>query len=176
MGLMFASFIFLMFDINVTLYEIDILPDFLGWVFILLATFKMSDLIKCATLAKAVQIVMLVLSLPYEVSAFLPAAVGSVFSFAYGVLKLLTMTVVLFCFSNIKDQLTDKTYYYTAKKIWLIFLTLEAVYFIYAGLIEHMLPESASVAITQAIVMMLLFAQVLFLIFLRKIQNKVDLK
>lgn len=176
MRLIFASLIFLLFDINVTSYEIDILPDFLGWIFMLAATVKMSALIKYADCAKTAEIVMLVVSVPYEVSAFLPVIGGLAASFIYAVLKLSATTFVLFCFSKIKESLKEKTYFYTAQKVWIVFLALEAVYFIYAGLIENLLPERTALAITQAIVIMLLFAQVLFLIFLRKTQKSVDLK
>lgn len=94
----------------------------------------------------------------------------------YALAKLSAMTFVLFCFSKIKERLKDKTYFSTASKIWLIFLALEAVYFIFAGLIEPILPKSAALAITQVVVITLLFTQVLFLIFVRKTQNKVDIK
>lgn len=70
MRLIFVSLIFLLFDINVTSYEIDILPDFLGWIFILIATFKMSDLIKYASYAKSAEIIMLIISVPYEALYF----------------------------------------------------------------------------------------------------------
>lgn len=59
MGLLFASLIFLLFDINVTSYKIDILPDFLGWIFMLAATFKLSGFIKYPSYAKTAEIVML---------------------------------------------------------------------------------------------------------------------
>lgn len=176
MRLIFVSLIFLLFDINVTSYEIDVLPDFLGWIFMLIATFKMSDLIKYASYAKSAEIIMLIISVPYEALYFLPGIGGMGASFVYALAKLSAMTFVLFCFSKIKERLKDKTYFSTASKIWLIFLALEAVYFIFAGLIEPILPKSAALAITQVVVITLLFTQVLFLIFVRKTQNKVDIK
>lgn len=176
MRLIFVSLILLLFDINVTSYEIDILPDFLGWIFMLIATFKMSGLIKYASYAKAAEIIMLIISVPYEASSFLSGIGGMGASFVYALAKLLAITFVLFCFSKIKERLKDKTYFVTASKIWFVFLALEAVYFIFAGLIEPILPKSVALAITQVVVITLLFTQVLFLIFVRKTQKKVDFK
>lgn len=176
MRLIFVSLILLLFDINVTSYEIDILPDFLGWVFMLMATIKMSDIIKYPSYTKTVEIIMFIISVPYEAVSFLPGVGGMWASVVYALAKLSAMTFVLFCFSNIKERLTDKTYFITASRIWLIFLALEAGYFVFAGLIEPILPKSVALAITQAVVIALLFTQVLFLIFIRKTQNKVDLK
>lgn len=176
MRLLFVSLIFLLFDINATSYEIDILPDFLGWIFMLAATFKMSGLIKYAPYARTVEIIMLIISVPYEVLSLLPGIGGSAASFVYALLKLLAITFVLFCFSKVKECLRDKTYFVTASKVWFVFLALEAVYFIFAGLVEPKLPESAALAITQVIVITLLFTQVLFLIFFRKTLKSVDFK
>lgn len=176
MGLIFASFIFLLFDLNVTSYEIDILPDFLGWMFMLLATFKMSDIIKYAPYAKTAEIFMLVVSVPYEVMSLLPGIKGLPVSFFYAICKLASMTFVLFCFSKLKERVKSIVYYDTAAKVWLVFLAVEAVYFVFAGLIESKLPEGVAMAITQAVVITLLFTQVLFLIFLRKAQKSIDLK
>ncbi len=176
MGLIFASFIFLLFDLNVTSYEIDVLPDFLGWMFMLLATFKMSDMIKYASYAKAAEIFVLVISIPYEVMSLLPGIKEFPISLFYAICKLAVMTFVLFCFSKLKERVKNTVYYNTAAKVWLVFLVVEAVYFVFAGLIEPILPEGAAMAITQAVVITLLFTQVLFLIFLRKTQNSIDLK
>ena len=176
MGLIFASFIFLLFDLNVTSYEIDVLPDFLGWMFMLLATFKMSDKVKYASYAKATEIFMFVISIPYEVMSLLPGIKEFPISLFYAICKLAVMTFVLFCFSKLKERVKNTVYYNTAAKVWLVFLVVEAVYFVFAGLIEPILPEGAAMAITQAVVITLLFTQVLFLIFLRKTQNSIDLK
>ncbi|MCD8327903.1 MAG: hypothetical protein LUC25_02275 [Ruminococcus sp.] len=176
MGLMFASLIFLLFDLNATSYEIDILPDLLGWVLLLIATVKLSGYIRNARYLKLIEAAMLVFSVFYEVRALLGETAGNIISYSYSLLKLVCITFALYCFTRLAGRMKERAYYNAAKKSWLALVVLEVLYLLLAAFIIPILPESIGLSITQVIVITLLFVQILFLIFLRKAQKSVDLK
>lgn len=175
MGFLFFALIFLLFDLTVTELQIDILFDFAGWALMLAGLRSLKSKAKALAPLQPVSALMLVASILFVCAKVFVLSDQSSLVFAadliYSALKNAALTAILFAIFKQKDLVRDTSSLYRAKNIWLIYLILWAVYIVYAAFAAENIVKAAADAVTQILVISMIFIQVLFLITVYKIKK-----
>lgn len=175
MGFLFFALIFLLFDLTVTELQIDILFDFAGWALMLAGLRSLKSKAKALAPLQPVSTLMLVASILFVCAKVFVLSDQSSLVFAadliYSALKNAALTAILFAVFKQKELVRDTSSLYRAKNIWLIYLILWAVYIVYAAFAAENIVKAAADAVTQILVISMIFIQVLFLITVYKIKK-----
>ncbi len=175
MGFLFFALIFLLFDLTVTELQIDILFDFAGWALMLAGLKSLKSKAKALAPLQPVSALMLVASILFVCAKVFVLSDQSSLVFAadliYSALKIIALTAILFAVFKQKELVRDTSSLYRAKNIWLIYLILWAVYIVYAAFAAENIVKAAADAVTQILVISMIFIQVLFLITVYKIKK-----
>lgn len=175
MGFLFFALIFLLFDLTVTELQIDILFDFAGWALMLAGLKSLKSKAKALAPLQPVSALMLVASILFVCAKVFVLSDQSSLVFAadliYSALKNAALTAILFAVFKQKEFVRDTSSLYRAKNIWLIYLILWAVYIVYAAFAAENIVKAAADAVTQILVISMIFIQVLFLITVYKIKK-----
>ena len=183
----FWGFIFLLFDINISLYSIDILPDFIGWILLFCGTYKLLQNSKVFTCVKISVIFMSLVSLMQYVISFMGSSnfVYAYISGQFGVknadfayvltnvfwgLKLIVLTLSVFALFKMKDTLRDTKRVIILRNVWLIILIIEIATFLFNNFIAYYFPNTMQKAIIQVLVVGVIFFKIWFIFSVYKIK------
>ena len=186
----FWSSVFLLFDINVSLYSIDILPDFIGWILLFFGLKKLSLNSKMFSFAKISSIFMIFAGLLQFVFSFMGRSnlIYTYFSRLFGMknidlaylsdnvfwaLKLAVLTLVFFSLFNIRDRLSDTKRVKILRTIWFAVLIIEVATFLINNFIMSYLPDGVKKAVMQVLVVGIIFLKVWFIFSVYKIQKAI---
>lgn len=185
------GFIFLLFDINVSLYSIDILPDFIGWILAVYGFdkhFNHTGMFICVRIAG---IFMILTSLLQFVISFMGSGnfiytyLSKLFSIenadaAYLLsnifwgLKLVALTLVIIALFNIRNRLGDIKRVKILRTVWFAILTIEIATFLFNNFIMTYLPNSVRNAIMQILVVGVIFLKIWLIFSAYKINKAVS--
>lgn len=176
----FLGSIFLLFDITVSSYYIDVLPDFIGWLLVAYGLKKLSQHSGVFTGVKIAGIFMILISILQAVITFM----GSnnfvytyllkhygidhtdstlIFSSVFWMLKFVVFTITVLVLVKIKDRLSDTQSIKRLRTVWLIILGIEIFTFIYKTLIMNYLPDIIQTSILQILVIGAIFFRIWFI-------------
>ena len=185
------GFIFLLFDINVSLYSIDILPDFIGWNLAVYGFGKLSNHTGMFICVRIAGIFMILTSLLQFVISFMGSGnfiytyLSKLFSIenadaAYLLsnifwgLKLIALTLVIIVLFNIKNRLGDIKRVKILRTVWFAILTIEIATFLFNNFIMTYLPNSVRNAIMQILVVGVIFLKIWLIFSAYKINKAVS--
>ncbi len=181
------GFVFLLFDINVSSYSIDILPDFIGWILIVFGSNRV--LLKCMvfTFVKVSGIFMIFVSLLQFVVSFMGKGnfVYTYLStlnadFAYLLdnifwgLKLFVLTLVVFALFNIRDRLGDIKRVRILRDVWLGVLIIEIATFLLNNFVSDYIPETLQKAFMQILVLGVIFFKIWIVFSVYKVKKALN--
>ncbi len=175
----FWGSVFLLFDINVSTYCIDVLPDFIGWILIAFGLKKLSQHSKVFRCVKVIGIFMIAISLLQAVISFMGSEnfVYNYISKFYGIenadsaylfttvfwgLKMAVLTLAILALFKIRDRISDTQSIKRLAIVWLIVLAIELSTFVYKNLIMCYLPSTIQKAIMQILVVGVIFFKIWF--------------
>lgn len=185
------GFVFLLFDINVSSYSIDILPDFIGWILIVFGLNRV--LLKCRvfTFVKVSGIFMIFVSLLQFVVSFMGRGnfvytyLSTLFSIknadsAYLLdnifwgLKLFVLTLVVFTLFNVRDRLGDIKRVRILRNVWLGVLIIEIATFLLNNFVSDYIPETLQKAFMQILVLGVIFFKIWIVFSVNKVKKALN--
>lgn len=185
------GFVFLLFDINVSSYSIDILPDFIGWILIVFGLNMVLLKCKVFTFVKVSGIFMIFVSLLQFVVSFMGSGnfvytyLSTLFSienadFAYLLdnifwgLKLFVLTLVVFALFNVIDRLGDIKRIRTLRDVWLGVLIIEIATFLLNNFVSDYIPETLQKAFMQILVLGVIFFKIWIVFSVYKVKKALN--
>ena len=185
------GFIFLLFDINVSLYSIDILPDFIGWILAVYGFGKLFNYSGMFICVRIVGIFMILTSLLQFVISFMGSG-NFIYTYLYKLfsienadaayllsnifwgLKLVALTLVIIALFNIRNRLCDIKRVKILRTVWFAILTIEIATFLFNNFIMTYLPNSVRNAIMQILVVGVIFLKIWLIFSAYKINKAVS--
>ncbi len=183
----FWGSVFLLFDINASVYGIDILPDFTGWILTVFGICRLSRYSKAFNCIKIAGIFMTIVSLVQFVISFLDknyiytyflerfgignAETEFVLTNAFWGIKLIAFTLLVFAFYKAKDCLGDIHRIKILGTVWLAILIIEIFTFSFNNFIVNYLPDAIQKAIMQILVVGVIFFKIWFVYCVYKISK-----
>ncbi len=134
----FWGLIFLLFDINASIYSIDILPDFIGWILIFCGFVRLSRKSDAFIGVKIIGIIMALASAVQLVLSFLEIRNSSVYNTVFWGLKLVALTITILSFLTIRDRIGDFQRIKILRAVWLAILIIEILTFVCNHFIEDL--------------------------------------
>ena len=185
------GFIFLLFDINVSSYSIDILPDFIGWILAIYGLSKLSNLTGMFICVRISGIFMILTSLLQFVISFMGsdnfiytylsklfsienADAAYLLSNIFWGLKLIALTLVIIALFNIRNRLGDIKRVKILRTVWFAILTIEIATFLFNNFIMTYFPNSVRNAIMQILVVGVIFLKIWLIFSAYKINKAVS--
>lgn len=185
------GFIFLLFDINVSLYSIDILPDFIGWILTVYGFGKLSNHTRMFICVRIAGIFMILTSLLQFLISFMGrgnfiytylsklfsienADAAYLLSNIFWGLKLIALTLVIIALFNIKNRLGDIKRVKILRTVWFAILTIEIATFLFNNFIMTYLPNSVRNAIMQILVVGVILLKIWLIFSAYKINKAVS--
>ncbi len=185
------GFIFLLFDINVSLYSIDILPDFIGWILAVYGLSKLSNHTEMFICVRIAGIFMILTSLLQFVISFMGsgnfiytylsklfsienADAANLLSNIFWGLKLIALTLVVIALINIRNRLGDIKRVKILRTVWFAILIIEIATFLFNNFIMAYLPNSVRNAIMQILVVGVIFLKIWLIFSAYKINKAVS--
>lgn len=173
---MFWGFIFLLFDINASVYSIDILPDFIGWILAVYGFGKLlhyeKTLKKTFRFVKISGIFMITATLLQFILSFI---ISGNFIFTYiladifWLLKLIALNILIFALFTVRERINDTQRFKTLEVVWLAIVMIEILTFLYNNFLVNHLPDTIQKAIMQVLVVGVIFFKVWFVFSIYKI-------
>lgn len=176
----FWGSIFLLFDINISEHNIDILPDFIGWLLVVFGLKKLSQHSGLFRGVKIVGIFMILISILHAVISFMgndnfaytyisnhfgisDAYSAFIFSTTFWALKMIVLTITVLALVKIKDRISDTKSIKKLRAVWFIVLGIELFTLAYKNLIMNYLPNSLQHAIMQILAVGVMFFRIWFI-------------
>ena len=174
----FLGTVFLLFDINISVYSIDLLPDLIGWI---IMSFGLKKLSQHSGLFKWVFIIGIFMIAVSAVQAVIPFIgdgnlVYTYISKHFGIentafylttvfwgMKLVAITFTVLALFKIKDRISDTQSIRRLRVVWLVILAIEMSTFVYKSLIMCYLPDAIQKAIIQILVVGVIFFKIWFI-------------
>lgn len=174
----FWGSVFLLFDINASVYGIDILPDFAGWILTVFGICRLSRYSKSFNCIKIAGIFMTIVSLVQFVISFMSKNyIYTYFSERFGIgnaetefvltnafwgIKLIAFTLLVLAFYKAKNSLGDIHRIKILGTVWLAILIIEISTFLFNNFIVNYLPNAIQKAIMQILVVGVIFFKIWF--------------
>lgn len=185
------GFVFLLFDINVSSYSIDILPDFIGWILIVFGSNRVLLKCKVFTFVKVSGIFMIFVSLLQFVVSFMGRGnfvytyLSRLFSIknadpAYLLdnifwgLKLSVLTLVVFALFDVRDRLGDIKRIRILRDVWLGVLIIEIATFLLNNFVSDYIPETLQKAFMQILVLGVIFFKIWIIFSVYKVKKALN--
>lgn len=173
----FLGSVFLLFDISVSKYCIDVLPDFIGWLLVAYGLKKLSQHSGIFTGIKITGIFMIVISIIQAVTTFIGSnnfiytylsnhyGIDSalIFNSVFWVLKIVVFTITVLALVKIKDRLSDTQSIKKLRTVWFVILGIEIFTFAYKNFIMNYLPDVIQRSIIQILVVGIIFFKIWFI-------------
>lgn len=173
----FLGSVFLLFDISVSKYCIDVLPDFIGWLLVAYGLKKLSQHSGIFTGIKITGIFMIVISIIQAVITFIGSnnfiytylsnhyGIDSalIFNSVFWVLKIVVFTITVLALVKIKDRLSDTQSIKKLRTVWFVILGIEIFTFAYKNFIMNYLPDVIQRSIIQILVVGIIFFKIWFI-------------
>lgn len=176
----FWGSIFLLFDINVSSHSIDILPDFIGWLLMVIGLKKLSQHSKLFRGVEIVGILMILISIIQTVilfkntDNFVYTYISNhcgisntdsayILNTAFWALKMIVLTVTVLALVKIKDRISDTKSIKRLGTVWFIVLGTELFTLAYKNFIMNYLPDSLQKAIMQILAVGVIFFRIWFI-------------
>lgn len=177
----FWGSIFLLFDIgiNISEHSIDILPDFIGWILVVVGLKKLSQHSRLFKGVKVAGILMILISAFNAVITFIgsdnfvytyisrhhsisTADSAYIFNTAFWGFKMVVLTVTVLALVKIKDRISDTQSIKKLGAVWFTIFLIELATFAYKNLIMNYLPSGIQKAIMQILVLGVIFFKIWF--------------
>lgn len=176
----FWGSVFLLFDINVSVHCIDVLPDFIGWILVAVGLKKLSQHSRVFKCVKVIGIFMILISIIQAAISFMGSGnfVYNYISKYYGIenadsayllttvfwgLKMVVLTLAILALFKIRDRISDTQSIKRLGAVWLVILAIELSTYAYKNLIMDYLPNSIQKAIMQILVVGVIFFKIWFI-------------
>ncbi len=186
------GFVFLLFDINLSSYSIDILPDFIGWILIVFGLNRVLLKCKIFTFVKVSGIFMIFVSLLQFVVPFMGRGnfvytyLSTLFNMenadsAYLLdnifwgLKLFVLTLVVFALFNIRDRLGDIKRIRILRDVWLGVLIIEIATYLLNNFVSDYIPETLQKAFMQILVLGVIFLKIWIVFSVNKVKKVLNI-
>ena len=181
------GFVFLLFDINVSSYSIDILPDFIGWILIVFGSNRVLLKCKVFTFVKVSGIFMIFVSLLQFVVSFMGRGnfvytyLSRIFSmenadFAYLLDNIFWgLKLVVFALFNVRDRLGDIKRIRILRDVWLGALIIEIATFLLNNFVSDYIPETLQNAFMQILVLGVIFFKIWIVFSVYKVKKVLNI-
>lgn len=167
----FWGFIFLLFDINASIYSIDVLPDFIGWILIVCGFVRLSDESNAFIGVKIIGIIMALASAVKIILSFVKIGNTNLLDNAFWGLKLIVLTITVYALITIRDRINDFQRIKIFRDVWLAILIIEILTFLYGHFIADYFPYAVNKAIMQILVVGIIFLKIWLLFCVYKIKK-----
>lgn len=177
----FWGSIFLLFDIviNISEHSIDILPDFIGWILVVVGLKKLSQHSRLFKGVEVAGILMILISAFNTVITFMgndnfvytyisehysistPDS-AYIFNTAFWGFKMVVFTIAVLALVKIKDRISDIHSIKRLGSVWFAIFAIELATFAYKNLIMNYLPSGIQKAIMQILVVGVIFFKIWF--------------
>lgn len=175
----FLGSVFLLFDITVSEYYVDVIPDFIGWFLVAYGLNKLSQHSRIFTGIKIAGIFMILINILQTVITFMGNnVIYTYFSSHYGInntdsayilnsvfwaLKIVIFTIAVLALVKIKDRLSDTQSIKRLRTVWFVILGIEIFTFAYKNFIMNYLPDTIQRSIIQILVVGIIFFKIWFI-------------